>query len=263
MDQPRGGHSRQQAARVDQTHHPHAQAGQSGVLAVRRSSDLLLRGPALPAESRGRGVRPARGRLPKLEEVTTRPAPRPRPRSFERAPANQLWQTDLFTFVLKRQNRRVYLVAFMDDHSQRFLVGYGLHASQSSGSGAGGAAGGPGQLRSARGGPDRQRQPVRPAPGGARARCPGAGEARRHSPGGGGTAQAAPDPWSKIERFLGDAAGGGVSRPGRLHGLRRRARRIGPVHRPLQLPKGRIRASTAWCRPTPLAPGRPRTCCGP
>jgi hypothetical protein len=42
-----------------------------------------------------------------------------------------LWQTDLFTFVLKRQNRRVYLVAFLDDHS-RFIVGYGLHASQSS-----------------------------------------------------------------------------------------------------------------------------------
>jgi hypothetical protein len=33
--------------------------------------------------------------------------------------------------MLKRQNRRVYLVAFLDDHS-RFLVGYGLHASQSS-----------------------------------------------------------------------------------------------------------------------------------
>ena len=31
---------------------------------------------------------------------------------------------------LKRQNRRVYLVAFMDDHS-RFVVSYGLHASQS------------------------------------------------------------------------------------------------------------------------------------
>jgi hypothetical protein len=51
-------------------------------------------------------------------------------RSFERAAPNQLWQTDLFTFVLKRQNRRVYLVAFMDDHS-RFLTGYGLHGSQS------------------------------------------------------------------------------------------------------------------------------------
>ncbi|QVL30224.1 transposase family protein [Telmatocola sphagniphila] len=33
--------------------------------------------------------------------------------------------------MLKRQNRRVHLVGFMDDHS-RFLVGYGLHASQSS-----------------------------------------------------------------------------------------------------------------------------------
>jgi len=51
-------------------------------------------------------------------------------RSFERARPNQLWQTDLFTYVLKRQNRRIYLVAFMDDHS-RFVVSYGLHASQS------------------------------------------------------------------------------------------------------------------------------------
>ena len=33
--------------------------------------------------------------------------------------------------MLKRQNRRVYLVAFLDDHS-RFLTGFGLHASQSS-----------------------------------------------------------------------------------------------------------------------------------
>jgi transposase InsO family protein len=51
-------------------------------------------------------------------------------RNFERARANQLWQTDLFTFVLKRQSRRVHLVGFMDDHS-RFLVGYGLHATAS------------------------------------------------------------------------------------------------------------------------------------
>jgi hypothetical protein len=50
--------------------------------------------------------------------------------SFERAKPNQLWQTDLFTFILKRQNRRVYLVAFMDDHS-RFITGFGLHATQS------------------------------------------------------------------------------------------------------------------------------------
>ena len=44
-------------------------------------------------------------------------------RRFERAKPNQLWQTDLFTFVLKRQNRRVYMVVFMDDHS-RFITGY-------------------------------------------------------------------------------------------------------------------------------------------
>ena len=52
------------------------------------------------------------------------------PKRFERARPNQLWQTDLFTFVLKRENRRVHLVAFLDDHS-RFIVGYGLHATAS------------------------------------------------------------------------------------------------------------------------------------
>ncbi|MCO5164768.1 MAG: DDE-type integrase/transposase/recombinase [Planctomycetes bacterium] len=65
-------------------------------------------------------------------EVVAAPT-RPHPdvvRRFERARSNQLWQTDLFTFVLKRQNRRVHLVAFMDDHS-RFLVGFGLHATAS------------------------------------------------------------------------------------------------------------------------------------
>jgi len=48
----------------------------------------------------------------------------------EHARPNELWQTDLFTFMLKRENRRVHLVAFMDDHS-RFIVGYGLHATAS------------------------------------------------------------------------------------------------------------------------------------
>jgi transposase InsO family protein len=52
------------------------------------------------------------------------------PKHFERARPNQLWQTDLFTFVLKRENRRVHLVGFLDDHS-RFIVGYGLHATAS------------------------------------------------------------------------------------------------------------------------------------
>lgn len=93
-----------------------------------RISDMLTRGPALPA-SPGAVARVLHEAGYELEEVATRPHP-DKVRHFERARPNQLWQTDLFTFVLKRQNRRVYLVAFMDDHS-RFIVSYGLHASQS------------------------------------------------------------------------------------------------------------------------------------
>ena len=91
-------------------------------------SALLLRGPALPASPQA-VARVLHEAGYQTEESPTRPHP-DKVRHFERARPNQLWQTDLFTFVMKRQNRRVYLVAFLDDHS-RFLVGYGLHASQS------------------------------------------------------------------------------------------------------------------------------------
>jgi len=93
-----------------------------------RISDMLVRGPALPA-SPAAVARVLHEAGYELEENPSRPHDPP-VRHFERARPNQLWQTDLFTFILKRQNRRVYLVAFMDDHS-RFIVGYGLHASQS------------------------------------------------------------------------------------------------------------------------------------
>jgi transposase InsO family protein len=93
-----------------------------------RISDMLLRGPGLPASAKA-VARVLHEAGYELEENLTHPHEEP-VRRFERARPNQLWQTDLFTFVLKRQNRRVYLVAFMDDHS-RFVVGYGLHASQS------------------------------------------------------------------------------------------------------------------------------------
>src|SRR5262249_33603205 len=88
----------------------------------------LLRGPALPA-SPNAVARVLREAGYQLEETPTRPHP-DKVRSFERARPNQLWQTDLFSFVLKRQNRRVWLGAFLHDHSP-FRVGYGLHASQS------------------------------------------------------------------------------------------------------------------------------------
>ena len=89
---------------------------------------MLLRGPALPA-SESAVARVLHEAGYRLEHTPTRPHP-DKPRRFERAQPNQLWQTDLFTFVLKRQNRRVHLVGFIDDHS-RFVVGFGLHASAS------------------------------------------------------------------------------------------------------------------------------------
>jgi len=94
-----------------------------------RISDELVRGPGMSAcpssvlkvlhESGYESV-----------DVPTKPHGE-EPKRFERAAPNQLWQTDLFTFRLKRQNRNVHLVGFMDDHS-RFLVSYGLHATASS-----------------------------------------------------------------------------------------------------------------------------------
>jgi len=62
-----------------------------------------------------------------VEEVDTSPHPE-LIHHFERARPNQLWQSDLFTFLLKRENRRVYLVVFLDDHS-RFITGYGVWGS--------------------------------------------------------------------------------------------------------------------------------------
>lgn len=93
-----------------------------------RISDLLARGPALQA-SPNAVARVLKEAGYVFDEIPTR-THHDHVREFERARPNQLWQTDLFTFILKRQNRRVYLVAFMDDHS-RFVVSFGLHASQS------------------------------------------------------------------------------------------------------------------------------------
>ena len=91
-----------------------------------RISDMLVRGPGLGAGP-GAVARVLKEAGYEFEEVKTR-AHRDHVRRFERARANQMWQTDLFTFVLKRQNRRVYLIGFMDDHS-RYLVGFGLYGS--------------------------------------------------------------------------------------------------------------------------------------
>ncbi len=95
---------------------------------VQKISDMLLRGPALPA-SPSTVAKVLHEWGYELVDQPTRPHP-DKPRRFEKETPNQMWQTDLFTFMLKRQNQRVHLVGFMDDRS-RFIVSYGLHASQS------------------------------------------------------------------------------------------------------------------------------------
>ena len=88
-----------------------------------RIHDMLLRTHGLQA-SAGAVQRVLIEAGYEVEPVPTRPNP-PKPRRYERARPNQLWQTDLFSFLLKRQRRRVHLVAYMDDCS-RFIVGLGL-----------------------------------------------------------------------------------------------------------------------------------------
>ncbi|HNT98409.1 MAG TPA: DDE-type integrase/transposase/recombinase [Elusimicrobiales bacterium] len=51
-----------------------------------------------------------------------------RTRTFERANPNDLWQTDIMTFMLKGQYR-VYVIGFLDDNS-RFITGWGLYRFQ-------------------------------------------------------------------------------------------------------------------------------------
>jgi transposase InsO family protein len=97
---------------------------------VDRIQDVLLRGEGFAA-SPGAIQRVLIENGYEVEAAPTRRHPEPRVQSFERARPNQLWQTDLFTFTLKRENRRVYLVVFMDDHS-RFVVSHNLHANSSS-----------------------------------------------------------------------------------------------------------------------------------
>lgn len=66
-----------------------------------------------------------------LEPQEKRKRRAPKPKAFERARPNQLWQSDITAFQIAK-GLRVYLIGFMDDHS-RYMVGWGLYAGQSGG----------------------------------------------------------------------------------------------------------------------------------
>ncbi|HVO29124.1 MAG TPA: IS481 family transposase [bacterium] len=86
---------------------------------TRRIRDILERFEGLGiSETTVRRILHEEGLLERRE--APKPKPRPEPKRFERAEPNQLWQSDLFTFLL-RKHERIYVAAFMDDYS-RFLV---------------------------------------------------------------------------------------------------------------------------------------------
>jgi transposase InsO family protein len=68
-------------------------------------------------------------------ELEYAPAPRREAerevKEIKRSRPGELWQSDLFTFTLHRNGRKVHMVAFLDDYS-RFIVGHGLTVSASS-----------------------------------------------------------------------------------------------------------------------------------
>jgi transposase InsO family protein len=86
---------------------------------TRRIRDVLKRFEALGvSESEVRRILHEEGLLEEREPTAAREQPE---RRFERAQPNELWQSDIFTFLLRR-HERLYLAAFLDDHS-RFVVG--------------------------------------------------------------------------------------------------------------------------------------------
>src|SRR3989442_1483980 len=89
---------------------------------TRRIRDVLKRFEALPISETE--VRRMLHEANLLEAPAPTPRPEPLPRRFERAAPNQLWQSDIFTFLLRR-HERVYVCAFLDDHS-RFIVGWSM-----------------------------------------------------------------------------------------------------------------------------------------
>jgi transposase InsO family protein len=96
---------------------------------TRRIRDVLARFAGLGvSETAVRRILHEEGLIPESPAET---GPREHPeRRFERAAPNQLWQSDIFTFLLRRQER-LYVAAFLDDHS-RYLVSFALAHHQKS-----------------------------------------------------------------------------------------------------------------------------------
>lgn len=95
---------------------------------TRRIRDVLERFEALGVDEHA--VRRILHEAGLIEPTRERVRREPQVRRFERAEPNQLWQSDIFTLLLRR-HERLYVAAFMDDHS-RFLVSHAVAHHQKS-----------------------------------------------------------------------------------------------------------------------------------
>jgi transposase InsO family protein/transposase-like protein len=94
---------------------------------IRRISDILKRFFFLKASPEKVRTVLHEAKLMSPPTAKRRTRNDPKPRFFERATPNQMWQSDICTFRLAGQN--AYLIGFMDDYS-RYMVGLGLYRSQ-------------------------------------------------------------------------------------------------------------------------------------
>jgi transposase InsO family protein len=63
------------------------------------------------------------------QTVKKKPTRKKKVRRFERARPNQMWQSDITSYVLPRSGHRCYLTVFLDDHS-RYVVSWNLALHQ-------------------------------------------------------------------------------------------------------------------------------------
>lgn len=90
---------------------------------ARKIADTLRRFDAIGvSESQVRRILHQEGLLP--VQTPQLPKAPPSPRRFERAQPNQMWQSDIFEFWLRR-HQKLYVTAFLDDNS-RFVVSHVL-----------------------------------------------------------------------------------------------------------------------------------------
>lgn len=93
---------------------------------ARRITDVLKRFFLIPAsQSTVHKTLSEKGLVNKAKRKPVKNPPKPR--FFERARPNQLWQSDIMTFRLAGRN--AYLIGFMDDYS-RYITALGLYRSQ-------------------------------------------------------------------------------------------------------------------------------------